>query len=212
MSTQTRPWGHALELRGRVRWSASTPPLTADGPAALRLSPNPVVPGGIHADDGTLFVYPWEHYTYWADRLGQPLPEGFFGEHLTTVGLLEDEVFVGDSFSWGAASLQVRRPGPARLAVSLLDAPVELGARTGFWLSVCSGGTVAAGDDLRLTDVDPVGLSVATVARVLSSGPEAGGVSLERVLLARHLLPVDWVQAQHPSSLDDTYLEPPAAG
>jgi len=44
-----------------------------------------------------VYVYPSEHYPFWAEELpGFALPWGVFGENFTTTGLTEDSVCVGD--------------------------------------------------------------------------------------------------------------------
>src|SRR5262249_18011115 len=43
-----------------------------------------------------VYAYPSEHYGPWAERLGYELSPGNFGENLTTQGLLEDAVHIGD--------------------------------------------------------------------------------------------------------------------
>ena len=54
------------------------------------------VHGGV---DKAVYVYPSEHYAYWRHELpGMDLPWGVFGENLTTEGLLEADVRIGDRF------------------------------------------------------------------------------------------------------------------
>src|ERR1700693_4300207 len=69
---------------------------------------DPSVHGG---PEKAAYVYPSEHYSYFRELLGRPdLSPGFFGENLTTEGLLEDEVRVGDVFRVGTAVVQVTTP------------------------------------------------------------------------------------------------------
>lgn len=56
-------------------------------------------------------VYPVEHYEYWHEHLPElALPHGAFGENLTTSGLLESGVSVGDVYELGEAIVQVSQP------------------------------------------------------------------------------------------------------
>jgi MOSC domain-containing protein YiiM len=76
--------------------------VTGDGQADL------TVHGGI---DKAIYGYPVEHYPYWQDFLGRTnFTYGQFGENLTTEGLLEDAVHIGDQFRVGTAVLQVSQP------------------------------------------------------------------------------------------------------
>jgi MOSC domain len=178
-------------MRGRVRSLATR---GNDG-MTLLTGPVPLRRSGLNGQitsaisDDALFVYPWEHYSYWADRLHTPLPDAAFGENVTTMGLLESEVAVGDTFQWGPAVVQVSGPGPGTRTAG----HAEPWRFPGFFLRVLTPGTVRADQELRLLDVDPVGISVADTARILALGPEAAGYSPERVLVARHLFPVDFV-------------------
>jgi len=118
--------------------------LTGDGQADLR------VHGGA---DKAVYVYPFEHYAFWAGELGrQDFSHGQFGENFTTEGLLEDEVSIGDVFRIGMARVQVTQPrSPCfKLGIRMGDDqfPVRFAAanRTGFYLRVLEEGMVKADD------------------------------------------------------------------
>ncbi|CDK67102.1 Uncharacterized protein conserved in bacteria [Morganella morganii IS15] len=56
--------------------------------------------------DRALCHYPREHYDYWKmmypeieDRFVAP----FFGENISTLGMTEETVFIGDIYQWGSA-------------------------------------------------------------------------------------------------------------
>ena len=103
-------------------------------------------------------------------------------------------MFVGDTFCWGNAKVQVSDPGHARprdgTAYEIYRCGERTG-RTGFYLRVLQSGEVSAADPLELVDIDPFGLSVADVTSVMCSGPEAAGLTLERVLRRRTCCPLD---------------------
>src|SRR5690348_6916268 len=53
-----------------------------------------------------VYAYPLEHYDFWRGELPDAeLPLGAFGENLTTEGLLEQDVFIGDRYRIGTAEL-----------------------------------------------------------------------------------------------------------
>ena len=55
--------------------------------------------GGIYK---AICVYPSEHYDLWKEELGKPdLSFGDFGENLTTIGLMEDDIYLGDRLRIG---------------------------------------------------------------------------------------------------------------
>ena len=58
-----------------------------------------------------VYVYPSEHYGFWRGELpDMALPWGMFGENLSTAGLLEEEVQIGDEFRIGTTRVQVSEP------------------------------------------------------------------------------------------------------
>lgn len=108
--------------------------------------------GGV---DKAVCVYPLEHYKYWQDYLGRELPFGALGENLTTVGLLEADVRVGDQFRLGDALIEVSQPRepcwkPARRwrCQEMTRLIVDTG-QTGFYFRVLESGLVAAGQSIE---------------------------------------------------------------
>ncbi len=64
--------------------------------------------GGI---DKAVYCYPLEHYEFWRREIGRTdLPMGQFGENITTEGVLEGELRIGDVLRMGTAVLQVSEP------------------------------------------------------------------------------------------------------
>nr|WP_294863826.1 MOSC domain-containing protein [uncultured Pseudogulbenkiania sp.] len=105
--------------------------------------------------------YPRDHYPAWIEQLAtQPLllAPGAFGENLSTRGLTEESVCVGDVFELGQAVVQVsqgRQPcwklnarlghkGAARLMQDM--------GRTGWYYRVLQTGWVRPGDALVLAE------------------------------------------------------------
>lgn len=105
--------------------------------------------------------YAFDHYAVWREELG-PLPAlqaaGGFGENLSTLGLTESAVAVGDIFQLGTAILQVsqgRQPCwklNRRFAVPDMARRVQQTGRTGWYHRVLQPGTVAPQDRLELID------------------------------------------------------------
>src|SRR5947208_5740897 len=61
--------------------------------------------------DKAVYAYPAEHYAFWRRELPDAeLPWGAFGENLTTEGLLEDDVWIGDRYPIGSVELTVTQP------------------------------------------------------------------------------------------------------
>jgi MOSC domain-containing protein YiiM len=131
------------------------------------------VHGGVHQ---AVYVYPFEHYEYWREKLGRKdLTFGQFGENFTTLGMLEDQIHIGDIFRVGAAMVQVTQPRvPCYKLAMKMQMPqfpklFMASGRTGFYLRVLQEGEVGAGDVMQRIDVDPDPMSVQEVFRVAFS-------------------------------------------
>ena len=128
--------------------------------------------------DKAVYVYPVEHYDYWRKEFpGMPLPLGWFGENLTTEGLLETAVHIGDCLRIGSAEVQVTSP---RVPCSTLEAKFEredmierflASQRTGFYLAVLQEGEVGAGDPIEVIERDANQVTVTEIARLYTPGP-----------------------------------------
>ena len=130
-------------------------------------------------DDKAVYVYPAEHYDYWrAEFPDRPLPFGWFGENLTTEGLLETSVHIGDRLRIGTAEFQVTTP---RVPCYKLEAKFEgndiikrflASRRSGFYLKVLVEGELSAGSPIEMTDPDSDQISVSDIARLYASGED----------------------------------------
>lgn len=107
-----------------------------------------------------LHHYPNEHYAIWRRELPHAAVERFFagafGENISTVGLTEQNVCVGDIFRFGDALIQVSQPRQpcwkldVRFAVANMARLVQEACRTGWYYRVLEPGEVAPDAELRL--------------------------------------------------------------
>jgi MOSC domain-containing protein YiiM len=126
-----------------------------------------------------VYLYPSEHYELWRAELDMPdLGWGGFGENLTTVGLSEEIVRIGDRLRIGTAAFQVTRPRlPCYKLLMRIDRPdierrfLQTG-RTGFYLSVVLEGHIAVGDAIEFEASSEKGPTVAEAVAARSSREE----------------------------------------
>jgi MOSC domain-containing protein YiiM len=173
-------------VAGRVAIRALN--LDGDGQADLR------VHGG---RDKAVYAYPSESYERWSrERPELDLAPGAFGENLTTEGVLEENVSVGDRFRVGTAELVVTQPrlpcfklglkmGRAEFVTEFLERGLF-----GFYLAVAREGEVEAGDPVVELRRDPNGLRVTEISRLYLRGRD----DLEGMRRAAALdaLPASW--------------------
>ena len=136
-----------------------------------------------------IYAYASEHYPYWTRELRRALTPGSFGENLTTEGILESDVWIGDRYRIGSALLRVTQPRKPchKLALRFdLPAMVKLfwqSGTSGFYFALVEDGEMGAGDEIDLLERDKAGVSVAEVLQVYKGESEDKGL-VDRVLAA----------------------------
>lgn len=147
--------------------------------------------------DKAVYVYPFEHYDYWRHKLPEmDLPWGTFGENLTTVGLLENEVNIGDRFRIGSAEVMVTQPrmpcyklgikfGRTDIVKQFLDSRL-----TGLYFSVLQEGTVGNGDTFSLISRDSNNVTVADITQLYAR--ETHNLELLQRAVQIEALPTGW--------------------
>ena len=111
-----------------------------------------------------VYAYPSEHYAYWqaarreagVGQIDDSLPHGSLGENLTLQGLLEAQVWAGDTLRFPGCELRVtlpRQPCYKLSAMMGFERASALMAQTGFcgfYLAVARPGTLCAGDTFEV--------------------------------------------------------------
>jgi MOSC domain-containing protein YiiM len=120
-----------------------------------------------------VYLYASEHYSFWRGELpGMDLPYGVFGENLTTEGMDEREVRIGDRFRMGSAVLQVTQPRMPCFKLQLRFGRADMVKRfwksglSGIYFSIVEEGEIGAGDEIVPVSRVEGGISVAEVVRL----------------------------------------------
>ncbi|OBU03412.1 6-hydroxyaminopurine reductase [Morganella psychrotolerans] len=109
--------------------------------------------------DRALCHYPREHYDYWKmmyPEIEERFVAPFFGENISTVGMTEETVFIGDIYQWGSAFIQVTQPrSPCYKLNPLTDVAdfaqvMQDTGRTGWLYRVIGKGDVSSQKPLSL--------------------------------------------------------------
>lgn len=152
------------------------------------------VHGGL---DKAVYAYPSEHYVYWKTQLPEmDLPWGMFGENLTTDGLKEDSVYIGERFRMGEAEVMVTEPRMPCYKLGLKFGRPDIikrflaSRRTGFYFRVIREGTLSAGDTIEPTGRAPSDISVADVTTLYAF--EKNNLPLLRLAVKVEALPESW--------------------
>jgi len=155
--------------------------LNLDGDAQSDLS----VHGG---PEKAVYGYPAEHYDDWRRELSlETLPWGAFGENLTTSGLREQDLAIGDRIRVGSVELMVTQPRMPCFKLGIRFGRDDLvkrflrSGRSGFYFAVVEEGSLTAGDSLQFTAREPHGVTVADLAALDT------GVARDRDVIRRAL-------------------------
>jgi len=147
--------------------------------------------------DKAVYAYPGEHYAYWREELpGVPLSWGAFGENLTTEGLLETTIRVGDRLHVGTAAFMVTQPRMPCFKLGVRFGRPDMvrrflqSGRTGFYLAVRREGDVGAGDAVERVAGDEQALTVAEIAALYTA--ETADQDLLRRASQTAALPRGW--------------------
>ena len=136
--------------------------------------------GGVYK---AICVYPSEHYDLWKEELGNPgLSFGDFGENLTTAGLMEGDICLGDRLRIGSVEMVVTQPREpcitlnARLDTKDLSVRIRKSGRSGFYCSVEREGTIENGDFIEYISRDEHKVSVSDFNRIINGETEVAGI------------------------------------
>ncbi len=130
---------------------------------------DPNVHGG---EEKAVHHYPADHYPVWQAELGERsiFKAGGFGENVSTQGLTEEDVCIGDIFRLDGAIVQVsqgRQPCwklSAHTGVDRMAQLVQKTARAGWYYRVLQTGTVGPGGTFELCERPQPEWSVRRVA------------------------------------------------
>jgi MOSC domain-containing protein YiiM len=117
--------------------------------------------------DKALYAYPSEHLAPWATELATTLGAAPFGENLSTAGVLEADVCIGDVWRWGDAWIQICQPRWPCFKLALhrqrsdIQKLMRSNGRTGWYHRVLEPGEVVVGADIEVVAHDRAALTIA---------------------------------------------------
>ncbi|SMB99172.1 MOSC domain containing protein [Hymenobacter roseosalivarius DSM 11622] len=160
--------------------------LAGDGQADLRVHGGP---------NKAVYAYPHEHYAFWQDFLPPSrLVIGAFGENLTTIGLLENQVRVGDCYQIGTAVLMAIQPRQPcfKLGIRLQDESIvrrfEQSRRSGIYFRVQQEGILQVGDAITLVQPSASAVTIQDMIDSNAPGPK-NPHKIREILELPHLSP-----------------------
>lgn len=129
--------------------------------------------------DKALHLYPYEHYQYWRNKLGDHKllnSAGAFGENISALGLTEPCVKIGDRFTIGQAIIELshgRQPCwkiEHRFERKNMVADILANGHCGLYFRVVEGGNIAKGDRITQISTADHDWTVSRIFNLLYSG------------------------------------------
>ena len=141
-------------------------------------------------DDQAVYAYAREDYDWWEADLGRTLPNGYFGENLTTAGLDLTTTMIGEV--WRIGDTLELQPTFGRIPCATFRAKMGVPGwlkrfaqvnRTGTYLRIVTPGEVRAGDSIEIVYRPAASVTITEAFRIYMHEP----ASLARLLDAEGL-------------------------
>lgn len=155
------------------------------------------VHGGV---DKAVYSYPAEHYDYWRKVYPEiEMDFGMFGENLTTQGLDEGSVNIGDIYTIGSSQLVVTQPRMPCYKLGIRFGKMDViekflnSLRSGIYFRVVKEGELKEGDEIKLLSRDNNNVSINDIVKLYKKKKynHSELKLLERTLELR-FLPENW--------------------
>ena len=154
------------------------------------------VHGGV---DKAVYSYPVEHYGYWRRQLPNvDFIWGLFGENLTTEGLMEDTVNVGDQFQIGSAHLVATQPRMPCYKLGVRFGCMDVirrflvSGRPGIYFKVSKEGEIQTGDNIEIIKRDKNNVTVKDIVRLYITRDHLENIETMRRAIKIDALPEGW--------------------
>jgi len=132
------------------------------------------VHGGI---DKAVYSYPSEHYKFWKKEIKDfEYSWGTFGENLTTEGLVEDVVNIGDKFRIGSAKVVATQPRMPCYKLAVRFGRMDIirrfmeSERSGIYFKVAQEGEIGVEDKIELIKTDENKVTIRDIVRLQTNG------------------------------------------
>jgi MOSC domain-containing protein YiiM len=133
--------------------------------------------GQVHGGpEQAVYAFPAEHYARFEAAAKIARSPGMFGENITTRGVTEADVCIGDIWEWGDALLQVSVPrSPCykwgiQMGRQILRRWVREEGMVGWYFRVLRTGTVPTTGNIVIVERHPARVSVLEVHRAIDGG------------------------------------------
>ncbi|PKG81387.1 MOSC domain-containing protein [Colwellia sp. 75C3] len=134
-----------------------------------------------------LHQYPIEHYAYWQEKYGAQYRDKYaekvnrkiagMGENLSSIGMTEQNVYLGDRYQWGEAIIEVSQPrSPCfklnkRWGIESFSVDMQEISRCGWLYRVIQPGMVSVNEPLELIARVDNAITISSVCEMFFGDP-----------------------------------------
>lgn len=153
------------------------------------------VHGGL---DKAVYSYPYEYYDFWRKEFPDiSFNWGMFGENLTTEGLFESQVNVGDRFQIGSAQLVATQPRMPCYKLGVKFGRMDIikkflkSEKSGIYFKVIKEGGIFINDTIKLIKKDNNNITIKNIVELITKEDKENTTLLEKTVKVRDL-PQGW--------------------
>jgi len=128
--------------------------------------------------DRALHHYPFEHYRYWQNKYkNNVFSTPGMGENISTLGMTEENVYIGDRFQWGEAIIEVSQPrSPCfklnkRWNIEAFSVEMQKQSRCGWLYRVIQEGIVGKEHSLKFIERPSNAMTIKAVCDIYFNDP-----------------------------------------
>lgn len=153
------------------------------------------VHGGINK---AVYAYPSEHYIFWKEEIKDfEYSWGTFGENLTTEGLFEDIVRIGDQFKIGSTKVMATQPRMPCYKLGIRFGRMDVikkfleSGKSGIYFKVIKEGEIGINDTVKLIKKNNNDITIKNIVEMVTKD-EIENIELMEKTIQVPELPTGW--------------------
>lgn len=146
--------------------------------------------------DKAVYSYPYEYYDFWKGEFPDiSFNWGMFGENLTTEGLFESQVNVGDIFQIGSSHLVATQPRMPCYKLGVKFGKMDIikkflkSEKSGIYFKVIKEGEIGVNDNINLIKKDNNNITIKNIVELIKKDDKENTILMEKAVKVKDLPP-----------------------
>ena len=146
--------------------------------------------------DKAVYSYPYEYYDFWKKEFPDiSFNWGMFGENLTTEGLFESQVNVGDRFQIGSAQLVSTQPRMPCYKLGVKFGRMDIikkflkSEKSGIYFKVIKEGEIVINDTIKLIKKDNNNITIKNIVELITKEDKENTILMEKAVKVQESSP-----------------------